>query len=163
MTLTAKETLGALYIDGTQILPVDYQTDWSTPMVVNIPVHTRLVAVMGANINNSCAGILGSVSYEFLLTDVEWKCTPATRIGWSNLGYPDDLWEGAVEKGSNADFGIRPCSDTTIRRIPDISSNAKWIWTDESQGHDLTVYCRGYLRMSYGLIFFLLQNTISSM
>ena len=85
------------------------------------------------------AALMASINHcgEYILTGNHWKCEQygddGPPTGWKSATFDDDSWNNAQPIGGNgaSPWGLRP----------DISPEAKWIWTADPLGHE-HVYCR---------------------
>lgn len=88
------------------------------------------------------AGMLASIGDDYFVTGRSWKCSARYYRNWMLPSYNDASWPAAVYVLPNSP------SNSIHGRLPEISSNAAWIWTRNFRGRiDTPVYCRGRLRM----------------
>lgn len=147
LTITVKTTLYDLYIDGNK-KNLTYKSNWTKPDEIVVSPLDRLICVMAIDSTETCAGVIGSVTDDYLVTDdINWKCDYIPDPMWYLLGYDDSLWPPAYIVGPNHNV-TWPEACEILTGIPSISPNAYWIWTDtivDTPYYHHTVYCRGYL------------------
>lgn len=140
LSITASESLAGVFIDDVeQYLPS--ANDPLTTDNLTVAAFTRLIAVQSVATVDTCNGIIGSVTGDFLLTDSTWKCSRYGAEHWYELGFNDSTWPQAFELGLNGPVSGCP----GLLYFPTISSQAHWIWT-HPDASERTVFCRGYLR-----------------
>lgn len=147
VSLTAKETLYAAYVDGRQI-PLQNGTDWQKADSFPVRSTSRLIALMAIQLDGPCPGILASVTDslgDYVLTSTTWKCSPTAPVGWAKLGYDDTTWAAARIIHKNQNYTNETQCEDDFFEISSISSDAYWIWTNNTAGQDVVAYCRGYL------------------
>ena len=127
--------------------------DWTTTDRYTFEASCSDTTVYGIDAydEGGVASIIGSIHHcgEDILTGPHWKCMPrcadegrgadgnygcTTAAGWHTAGGIDDWWwAAAADAGDNgaAPWGHRP----------DISGEAHWIWSADTDGHD-AVRCR---------------------
>jgi hypothetical protein len=141
VTLTGYDAL-QVYYDGFRVtLPNLGNGDFTD--TAEVPPYTRLFAVRGLILNN-CGGILASMTDDYMITGSDWKCTAQSYQGWFSLGFDDTEWPIAFPIGGNGVIPVCP----NLRQFPDISANAKWIWTQhylDNGMRDDVIFCRVYL------------------
>ena len=59
LNITAKESLSSVYIDGVEFQGLENAHDWRKVSSVKVPVTSRLIAIIGVNIHDKCAGMNG--------------------------------------------------------------------------------------------------------
>lgn len=164
LSLTAKETLYAAYVDGTRI-DLQYGSIWPQADQLSIYTVSRLIAIMAIQLDGPCPGILASVTDslgDYVVTDAAWRCSPSAAVGWSDFGYDDSGWQPAMLIRKNDYTNDSMCQDE-LPEIPSISSEAYWIWTNfEGESRDVTVFCRGYLRKCNCNVFSVRKGTDKS-
>ena len=92
-------------------------------------------------------GILAEITHcgETFHTNHRWKCTavntPHMTVPpeqWNEASFDDSLWEEATNLGRN---GQGVWADVKGGANDGISSDARWIWTSDNDGHN-DIYCR---------------------
>jgi hypothetical protein len=143
LTITADSRL-QLYINGNERLLAN-GGDWSQLDNVPLAASDRLIA-FHAQGNSWCSGVIASTMTGDLLTGYAFRCTENLYANWNQLGYDDLNWRFSYIVGDNTE-GSEFCPKW--QQIPQIHSEASWIWTanqtDDISGIDSEVYCRGYL------------------
>lgn len=147
LTITAKSYINELYVDDIKVGSLINDDLWQLPDEVNLSPYSRLVSILVTDTSFSCAGILASVTGDYLVTDASWKCSAQNFPGWYVLGFDDSSWSDAYVIGKNGDV-TAPSECSILTEIPSISPNASWIWTASmanAPAYDPLVFCRGYL------------------
>ena len=155
LTITVKSTLYDLYVDGVRQNNLTHANNWTFPDVVPITPTNRLIGVMAIDSTETCAGILGSVTDDFLVTDgINWRCSVIPDVHWFELGWDDTAWPLAYPLKYNETHNLSAlCND--LNDVPGISENAYWIWAEnilEAPNYSSVVFCRGYLRKCLQII-----------
>lgn len=155
MTITAKSTIYDLFIDGVK-QNLRFANNWTVADNVSLSPTNRLIAIMAVDSSEQCAGIIASVTGDFLVTDSSWRCSPNGEINWQDLGWPDDGWDPAFVMGSNFNVTSPTRCGDVLTGIPEISEDANWLWNstilnDNGEYHQ-TIYCRAYIRQYHRLI-----------
>src|SRR5688572_9412977 len=93
LTIAVKYTRYDLYIDGVKQDNLNCANNWTIPDVISLLQTSRLIAVMAIDTTETCAGIIGSVTDDYLVTDsINWKCSYIPDPMWYKLGYDDSYW-----------------------------------------------------------------------
>lgn len=145
--VTAKSTVYDLYLDGVK-QELNYQVNWTMADTIEMSYVSRLISIMAVDSTETCAGLLGSATDDYLVTGANWKCIAGAPPHWFALGFNDTDWKPAYIIGPN-DNVTWPEECTILTGIPTISPNAYWIWTDSIQNppyYAQSIYCRAYLR-----------------
>ena len=82
-----------------------------------------VLAVFGVKSISNTNGILASTSTG-VVTDGTWKCSSDDPIGWYLPGFDDAAWSQAQV--------VAPNDGSTFVSIAEISSEAKWIWAQDT-------------------------------
>lgn len=135
-----------LFVNGQQ-KQLTNGGDYSTIDQVSLDRSVdRVVAVHGVG-NSWCSGMIISTDDDSFYTDYRFRCTGQYYPGWMNIGYEDYGWSTSYIVGSNDGTNSPVCPSWT--QIPEMSSQAKWLWTanvsNAEEDLDDEVYCRGYL------------------
>lgn len=136
-----------MYVDGV-LRNLTYGSNWTAPDAVNLSPTSRLIGVVAVDLTTTCAGVLASVTGDYLVSDANWKCQIGAPPGWYSLGFDDSIWNNAHVIGNNNNV-TSPEECTILTGIPSISPDASWIWTPSIQNtpyYDQIIYCRAYLR-----------------
>ena len=136
-----------LYVDGVPHSLL-HGNNVSAVDEILLPPYGRLIAVTAIDTTSTCAGILASVTGDYLVTDASWKCHTDSSPQWYTLGFNDLNWMNAYVIGPNNNVTWPPeCS--ILNEVSSISQNASWIWTPSivnTPYYDDIIYCRAYLR-----------------
>ena len=127
LTATGDNTL-LVFADDTLVLN---STFWPTSDSVRIP-DTCVLALQSLDFEvESPEGILASTANERVITDATWRCVEEEEEGWTLPSFNDSHWPIANIRGVHGDlpWGV----------FPGISSDALWIWSNETSQ---TAYCR---------------------
>src|SRR6218665_1263233 len=147
LSISAKSAVQELYVDGLRI-NLTFGNNWTVADEIELSNVNRLISVYAVDLTSTCAGILASVTDDYLVTDSKWKCTTITTPQWYSLGFDDTDWVEAYVIGPNGNVSWpEPCK--VLKEIPAISQNAYWIWTStilNAPYYDPVIYCRAYLR-----------------
>lgn len=147
MNITAKSVIYELFVDEIR-QNLTHNDDWKTVDGLQLSPHSRLVAILAADSSETCAGILASVTDDYLVTDATWKCVVGPPPNWYRFELDDSAWPSAYVIGPNGNV-TWPDECKVLTEIPTVSQNANWIWTPTIAGapvYDHAVYCRAYLR-----------------
>ena len=161
LVITSHESLSAVFVDNVEA-PIPNANERNVTDSVLVPREARLIAVQAVSTTESCAGFIGSVTNNYLVTNASWKCSEYGDERWFLLGFDDSSWPHAEEVGRNGDVPACPNLD---EQVPDISVTAHWIWTEQQDPDPVTtpvpilradhvpaaVFCRGYLRKQLSL------------
>ena len=90
-----------------------------------------VLALFGVKSISNTNGILASTSTG-VVTDASWKCSSDDPIGWYLPGFDDAAWSQAQV--------VAPNDGSTWPVIHGISSEAKWIWSQDTG--TIFSYCR---------------------
>lgn len=146
MNITAKSVIYELFVDEIR-QNLTHNDDWKTVDGLQLSPHSRLVAILAADSSETCAGILASVTDDYLVTDATWKCVVGPPPNWHRFDFDDSAWPSAYVIGPNGNV-TWPDECKVLTEVPTVSQNANWIWTPTIAGapvYDHAVYCRAYL------------------
>ena len=148
LTLTAKSIVYELFIDGTKT-DLIHATNWTIPDEVTLSPLSRLIGITAMDGTETCAGIIASVTGDYLVTDgINWRCSYIPDPHWFLLGWDDSVWDIAYVVGPNHNVTWPPACQI-LTGISSISPAANWIWTNtipDTPYYHQRIYCRGYLR-----------------
>jgi len=103
-----------VYADGDLVAK---GTDWAVAKQVKVPDRTRVLAIRCKDPHDGSLGILASAPEIDLITDSSWKCSRCARK------CSTQRWGAASEIRVDEKWNI------FSRVRPEISMEAKWIWT----------------------------------
>ena len=155
--ITADDDL-EVYFDGvaSEINNAAGRGDWGQTKTAVLPRGTRVIAVKVTN-TGGAAGLVGSVTGDYLVTDESWVCSETAVDGWTSPDFDDSKWNKAVSQGFN---------DTVVHwgaacgKRPLISDKAKWIWNRDTQRDAPTVKGVLYFRVHLGRLMLLQFVTV---
>ena len=135
-----------VYIDGvdSEINTLSTTTDWQQTKVAKLPRRSRVIAVKVTD-RGVAAGLLASVTGDYLLTDENWVVSDTLVDGWNKPEFDDSKWTKATTEGNH---GVQPWGTR-----PQISSNAKWIWNKDTTKQATTTTTTLYFRIRLGTLF----------
>src|SRR6218665_4193658 len=98
LVITAKTMLFELYVDGVPHSLL-HGNNVSAVDEILLPPYGRLIAVTAIDTTSTCAGILASVTGDYVVTDASWKCHTDNSLQWYTLGFNDMNWTNAYVIG----------------------------------------------------------------
>lgn len=119
----------AVYADGRLEGENTKDRTWSG----HLADDTILLAVKCQN-TGGFGGFLASLG-AVLISDSSWKCSDTFIENWYGMDFDDSHWSNAHILGNN--------SGNFKGNIAKFEEKVQWIWYDENNKQNTTVYCRG--------------------
>lgn len=163
MNITAKSVIYELYVDGIR-RNLSHNDDWQNTDEITLSATNRLIAVLAADSSQACAGILASVTDDFLVTDATWKCKVGPPPRWYLFEFDDSDWPSAYVIGPN-DNVTWPEACKVLTENPSVSKTANWIWTStipDTPYYDSVIHCRAYMRKCNRNLFYCFRCLLST-
>src|SRR6218665_3566785 len=88
LSISAKSAVQELFVDGVQ-MNLTFGRNWTVADEIELSNVNRLISVYAVDLTSTCAGILGSVTDDFMVTDAKWKCPTVAAPQWYSIGFDD--------------------------------------------------------------------------